>query len=222
MKPSLIFDYDGTIHDTIRIYEPSLRKVLSWLEEQYEVPIPPVNRERIASWMGMNRREMWESFLPQLPFEVREQAGAMVGKNIGVQIREHKAAWYPGIRETLDILKNEGYRMAVLSNCQNAYARSHWEEFGMERWFTAFYDCESYDYAPKTEIIRQLEQVLPKPDLVIGDRKKDLECARSSGSRFIGCLYGFGTEQELKEADALADRPEDLAELIRTQAEHSR
>ena len=35
MGASLIFDYDGTIHDTLRIYEPALLRAFKWLEEEH-------------------------------------------------------------------------------------------------------------------------------------------------------------------------------------------
>ena len=210
MKPSLIFDYDGTIHDTMRIYEPALRRAVRWLEENHQVQVPQISKTQIASWLGMNRLEILSSFLPELHLEVRDQAGALVGENVEKQVRAHQAAWYPGMEKVLDTLKEQGYAMAVLSNCQAAYGRAHWKEFHMERWFTAFYDCESFGYAPKTEIIQQLTAHLPGPYIVIGDRKHDLACAKASGSPFIGCKYGFGTEQELAEADELAECPEEI------------
>ena len=46
--------------------------------------------------------------------------------------------------------------------------------------------------------------------MVIGDRVKDLDCARAVGAAFIGCLYGYGSRQELAEADVLI---EDIGEL---------
>ena len=92
MGASLIFDYDGTIHDTLRIYEPALRRAFKWLEEEHGVRVPHTSRQRIASWLGMNRREMWDSFLPGLPVELREEAGAMVGAHMERAVRARRAA----------------------------------------------------------------------------------------------------------------------------------
>ena len=75
----------------------------------------------------------------------------------------------------------------------------------MKRWFERFYDCESYGFRPKTEIVQNIIREYPGPYLVIGDRKQDLECARSCGSLFAGCLYGYGDQGELDGADYLAE-----------------
>ena len=34
MVKTIIFDYDGTIHNTLGIYEPAFREAYQWLAEQ--------------------------------------------------------------------------------------------------------------------------------------------------------------------------------------------
>ena len=34
MTKTIIFDYDGTIHHTLGIYEPAFRETYQWLTEQ--------------------------------------------------------------------------------------------------------------------------------------------------------------------------------------------
>lgn len=215
MLPTLIFDYDGTIHDTMKIYEPAVRKTCSWLIEKKEVDparVSTLTTERISSWLGMNSKEMWNDFLPELPEALKEQASAMVGDFMAQQVQSHQAVWYPKIREVLNTLKSRGYAMVILSNCKTSYAKVHWQEFDLGQWFSAFYDCETYHFAPKTEIIWEVKKEFPGPFVVIGDRSSDLACAKASQSYFIGCSYGFGTEEELREADELAAEPADLLE----------
>lgn len=215
MKPTLVFDYDGTIHNTMLIYESAFRRCFAWLVENGYAPRQEIPEERIAGWLGMNSRDMWNSFLPELPEEIRGAASRMVGSSMVEQIREHRARWYPGAEEMLDELKSAGYTMVILSNCKIAYREANWEEFHMERWFSAFYDCESFGFAPKTEIIKEVQKRFDFPFVVIGDRRSDLECAVSCGSPFIGCLYGFCRERELDGADWCAEDVRDLPELIK-------
>lgn len=217
MKPTLIFDYDGTIHNTIGIYEPAFRSCYAWLEAEGYVPAQEISTERIAGWLGMNSREMWNSFLPGLSEELKDAASGQVGSSMVEYIRAHKAAWYPGAREALEELKSDGYTMIVLSNCKIAYRKANWETFGMERWFAEFYDCETFSFAPKTEIIKEIQKKFSGPYIVIGDRRSDLECAVSSGSAFIGCRYGFGIDGELDGADAFVDTVRELPGRIRRQ-----
>lgn len=210
MKPTLIFDYDGTIHDTLHIYEPVLRDTYHRLAQAGYVKEEPLARERIAGWLGLNAREMWDDFQPQLADEIKEQSGRRNGEEMVARIRAHQARWYANAASTLDQLKQSGYSMIVLSNCKIGYRKANWEEFQMERWFDQFYDCESYGFAPKTQIIKEILPKYEAPYVVIGDRDKDLACARVAGAAFIGCLYGYGSREELADADVLI---EDIGEL---------
>lgn len=210
MKPTLIFDYDGTIHDTLHIYEPVMRHTYHWLAQEGYVKEEPLARERIAGWLGLNAKEMWDDFQPQLADEIKEQAAKRNGDGMVALVRAHEARWYANAEVVLDQLKKSGYPMLILSNCKISYREAHWKEFQMERWFDRFYDCESYGFAPKTQIIKEILPKYEAPYVVIGDRVKDLDCARAVGAAFIGCLYGYGSRQELAEADVLI---EDIGEL---------
>lgn len=213
MRHTLIFDYDGTIHDTLRIYEPAFRQAYEWLVRHGYTRRQEITSETIAGWLGLNSREMWNSFLPELSQALKERASAMVGKGMTERIASHQAAWYPGADKMLDVLKETGHTMVILSNCKIAYREANWKEFNMQRWFAGFYDCESYGFVPKTEIITHIQKEFPGPYIIIGDRQGDLECARASGSWFIGCRYGFGQCGELDEADYIADSVEEIAKL---------
>lgn len=214
-KPTLIFDYDGTLHNTIVIYESAFRQCYDWLVKEGYAPVQKISTERISGWLGMNSREMWESFLPELPSEIKDMASDRVGRAMVEEILSHRAVWYPGAGKILDELKEEGYLMVIVSNCKIAYQKANWEEFSLGRWFAEFYNCETFGFAPKTEMIKEVRKKFADPYVVIGDRYSDLECARSCGGRFIGCRYGFGKDGELNGADFLADSVEMLPELIR-------
>lgn len=162
----------------------------------------------------MNSRDMWNSFLPELPEQVRDEASCRVGNAMAEQIRARRAVWYPGAEETLDQLKADGYTMVVVSNCKIVYHEANWRAFSMERWFAAFFDCESFEFAPKTEIIREVQKRFDAPYLFIGDRRGDLECALAWNSPFIGCRYGFGRDGELEGSDAIADSVRELPWLV--------
>jgi phosphoglycolate phosphatase len=193
---TLIFDYDGTIHDTLKIYEPAFREVYERLAGSGVIVREEITSARIAGWIGMNVKEMWDDFQPGLPAECKERAGAVIGELMMRRVRERRAVWYPGAQQVLEILGKK-YDMVVLSNCDAAYRLANWCSFGMERWFDAFYDCGTYGFAPKAEIIQNIMRTYPGGYTVIGDRAGDMACARAAGCRFIGCLYGFGVPGEL-------------------------
>lgn len=66
MTKTIIFDYDGTIHHTLGIYEPAFRETYQWLTEQKVTEEREIGSVEIAGWLGLNSKEMWNTFLPEL------------------------------------------------------------------------------------------------------------------------------------------------------------
>ncbi len=208
-KPILYFDYDGTIHDTMRIYKPAVLQVTEELiGSGYEVEVP--SDERIASWLGMTAADMWQDFCPDLPRKTRDEAGKKVGAVMTKLTKAGQAVWYQGAEEVLTEFRKRGYSLAVLSNCSVGYAREQWAAFHMERWFSAFYDSESYGWIPKPEILKKITAEEPYPVIMIGDRETDMISGHAAGGNSIGCLYGFGSEEELQTADFLVKNIKEL------------
>lgn len=213
MLPLLIFDYDGTIHNTVKIYEPAVRAVHDWLKENGHCPPPDLTSDRIKGWLGMNYKEMWEDFMPGLSKEVRDEAARRVGDFMVNEIEAHNAEWYPGVEEVLERLLRVGFPMVVLSNCKISYKQANRKEFDIDKYFLDFVDCETFDFAPKTEIIQKMNRTT-NDIIVIGDRKSDLDCARAGRGRFIGCTYGYAPTGELEGADDLIDDISELPKIL--------
>ncbi len=210
----LIFDYDGTIHNTLGIYEPAFRYAYQCLVEEGLAKEQEISRKRIAGWLGLNSKEMWNDFMPELDQKYKDLSSKRVGDSMAERIRNHQAVWYKGAKEALDQLAEAGYTMVILSNCKISYREAHVEEFQTSRWFQKFYDCESYGFRPKTEIVEEVRKEYPGKCIVIGDRKHDLQCAKAISAPFIGCEYGFGEKGELEEADLLIGDVRELPEAV--------
>lgn len=216
-KKLLVFDHDGTIHDTMRIYGPAFRSIYKTLVKKGLASDVELSDEKIGSYLGMNVKDMWEDFMPQLPTEERQKAASAIGRLMMQYLNEGKARWYQGTEETLEILKQQGYHMVILSNCETDQGRQYFEAFQMERFFDKWYDCETYDFAPKSEIIKEIQKDYEKEIeqyIVIGDRDSDREAALSINCPFIGCLYGFAKKGELDDSDALIENITCLPEAI--------
>ena len=80
MTKTIIFDYDGTIHHTLGIYEPAFRETYQWLTEQKVTEEREIGSVEIAGWLGLNSKEMWNTFLPELDQSYKEQASRMVDR----------------------------------------------------------------------------------------------------------------------------------------------
>lgn len=215
MRPTLVFDYDGTIHDTMKIYEPAFRKCYEGLVRGGYLPNEPIDPSRIAGWLGMNVKEMWQDLAPELSEEMQSRGAKEIGDEMRRLVESHQARWYDGAEETLSVLKENGFSMIILSNCQTSYGKAHWKEFQMERWFLQWFDCESFNYSPKSEIMKEIQKRYPGDLVMIGDRYSDLDAAKSVGCSFVGCSYGYGAPRELVDAGYLIHDIRELPPVLR-------
>ncbi|MBQ8961888.1 MAG: HAD hydrolase-like protein [Ruminococcus sp.] len=215
----LIFDYDGTVHETLRIYEPAFRNTYGWLVENGYAQPKEISSEEIGHWLGYNSTDMWNSFMPGLDPEIKEKARIMLGEDMAERIESGQGALYPGAEEVLLGLREQGHTLIFLSNCRIHYMERHRRAFRLERFFHRFYCCEEFGFIPKYEIFRRFAPELPGPFIVIGDRFHDIETAAKNGLRSVGCGYGYGTKDELSAADIIINDvkqlPAAVEELLR-------
>ena len=216
MQDYIILDYDGTIHDTMRIYKKAFLKAYEWLVQEGKAVRREFDDSQISRWLGFNSKEMWNTFMPTLEEEYKTKASGMIGESMVQQVKQGGASLYNGAEKALEELKRDGNRLIFLSNCKEAYRDVHRRFFGLDRFFDDFYCCETYDFIPKGDIIPYILKEHPGNYLSIGDRGSDFAAARQNGIPFIACLYGFGSREEYEEAERFANDVKELPGLVRS------
>ncbi len=212
---NLIFDYDGTLHETMRIYGPAFRKNYELLVSRDLAEPREFSDTEIGYWLGFTAGDMWNRFAPSLSDEEKAACSFRIQEEMRRLIEDGTAQLYPCVPDMMDRLRAEGYRMLLLSNCKTVYLQSHRNRFDLDRWFHDYYWSEGYGWKSKTEILKLLLEKYPGESIVIGDRILDMQCAADCGIPSIGCAYGYAPAlDELKTAAAIAERPEDLEILI--------
>lgn len=209
---SLIFDYDGTIHESMRTYAPAFRDTMKWLSDNGYVEDKEYADSEISRWLGFNSADMWGQFHPELSTEIREKARKMLGDNMAQRVDNGEGALFEGAEDMLSELKAQGHTLIFLSNCRIHYMERHRRVFGLDRFFDYFYCCEEYDFLPKYQIFRVFSPLHEPPFIVIGDRFHDIETAAENGLPSIGCAYGYGSMKELAAADIIVSSPADIPE----------
>ena len=118
-------------------------------------------------------------------------------------------AVYPGIENMLAQLEKKGYILAVASSKPEVYVRQIMDHFGLTRYFTEIGGSElNGRRTNKTEVI---EDVLKRLNMdkhrdqviMVGDKEHDVYGARKAGLECIAVSFGYGTEEELKQAKPL-------------------
>lgn len=200
---AIIFDLDGTLLDTLTDLAVSVNCVL--IDAGY--PVHPVDAYR--NFVGDGAAMLIERVLPQ---EERSAQNVQALLKRFLEIYSH--SWrvntrpYPGVPSMLDQLTSKGIPMAVLSNkphdltleCVNTLL-PRWrfgailgERTGIPR---------KPDPAGAHQISRDLG-VAAAQFAFLGDSAVDMRTAAAAGMFPVGALWGFQSEQQLREAGAKA------------------
>lgn len=207
---NLIFDYDGTIHNSMMTYAPAFRDTMKWLSDNGYIAEKEYADSEISCWLGFNSTDMWNAFQPDLDRDIKEKVRKMLGENMAQRVENGEGALFDGVPGMFAALKEKGYNLIFLSNCRIHYMERHKRVFGLDRFFDAFYCCEEFDFIPKYEIFNTIKSQHKGEFIVIGDRFHDIETAVKHNLKSIGCGYGYGSADELSVADIIVNSPSEI------------
>lgn len=128
---------------------------------------------------------------------------------------------YDGIPEALKLLCDQGHELHLATAKPHTYARRITAHFGLDRFLSEQFGPElDGTRSNKGDLLAHALKRLglnPSECLMVGDRHHDFDAARAVGMRSIGVAWGYGPDDELKQADArcvsIADLPGIVAKL---------
>ena len=212
---AVVFDLDGTLLDTA----PEFIVVLHQLREEHAMERLP--EECIRSKVSHGARALVTLSLGLQPGdegfeEKRVRLLEIYSGVLGTATRP-----YSGIEDLLAALTSEGLDWGISTNKPSAYTYPLLEAIALQPPPRSVV-CGDEVANPKPHpqsLYLNCEHLGCKPDEVIyiGDHQRDIEAGRAAGMRTIAAAYGYIDEDDKPGewgADAIAQRPEDLAQLI--------
>ena len=214
MAKFVLFDLDGTLNDPYEGITSCIRYALS------SVGLDETDPERLKSFIGPPLRNTFSLY----GFD-EEKCEELVAK-----YREkflvtgiHQNVTYDGVVEMLEALKNGGCKIA-LASCKPEHAcKIILEETGMLKYFDVVSGAtldKTLDTKPAI-IGLSLQRLGVKEDelehvYMVGDRDMDIIGAHENKITGIGVLYGYGGEEELKNAgaDYIISSPLELVDIV--------
>ena len=124
---------------------------------------------------------------------------------------------YPHVNTTLKTLVERGYHLYLATAKPHVYAKKILTHFGLSEYFTQIYGSElTGERTHKGELIAYIleqEQLNPTNCIMVGDRKYDILGAQQNGVATVAVTYGYGTAEEIKNADIQIHSFDDLLNL---------
>lgn len=202
MKEYFLFDLDGTLTDP----KQGITTCVQYALKSFGIDEPDL--DKLEPFIGPPLKD---SFMQFYGFD-EEKAEAAVEKyrerfkDVGL----YENAIYVGIDEMLLTLKQNGMHLAVASSKPTVYVERILEHFKIKQYFEVIVGSElDGTRVNKDEVVQEALNRLFKGRVIekdkvymIGDRKFDVEGAKAQGIESVGVSYGYGSLEELKEAQA--------------------
>ncbi len=210
----ICFDNDGTLFVSDEVANPAIQRCFVLFARQHGLDLPAPSDEEICKLTGKPGPEFYSEILPQ---ELRELAPRFRDLCLDEEVREvlARGRLYPGIEDLLRGLRAAGTRTALVSNGGERYIAAVAERAGYGGLLDGIYHFGRNGLLRKADMIRTAARELGAATAVmVGDRASDRDAAVEAGVPFIGCLYGYGTSQELGGAQVLVRNPGELARAL--------
>ncbi|MBD8498487.1 HAD-IA family hydrolase [Paenibacillus arenosi] len=215
MSLSVIFDMDGTLFQTDKILEISLRDTFDHLRllqlwgDETETPI-----EKYRAIMGVPLPVVWETLLPEHDDEVRQQANVWFREKLIAHIHCGNGALYPYVEEVMQYFKEKNYPIYIASNGEIEYLHAIVNYYKLDQWVTETCSIQHIQSQNKSDLVRSImEKYKIKDAVVVGDRISDIKAAKENGLIAVGCNFDFAQEDELAHADIVINRLDELKTL---------
>jgi phosphoglycolate phosphatase len=207
---TLIFDFDGTLADTLGLGIEEFRK---FFKDSKQL----TDGAAIERLRGMTARQAFKAVgirwwqLPKLAYLAREA----VRKNIA-NIKS-----FDGMHTTLKRLQDAGLHMMIVSSNSTKNIEVFLQSNHMDNYFEHYYGgLGVFDKARALKKVMRANGLTPDECVYIGDEARDIEAAHRVGMRPISVTWGFNNRKALQAAKAqtLVDRPQDLLKLFAAKA----
>lgn len=197
-KKAILFDLDGTLTDS---GEGIINCALMTLE-RFGLPLP--SREEMRVFVGPPLTDTFAKFgVPQ----DRVDEAVAIYRSRYIPIGAYENEPYPGIREMLASLQEQGFRLYVATSKPEGMSVKILEHFDLARYFTRICGAASdRSRSTKEEVISYLLEETGESGnmIMVGDTIYDIVGAKALGIPAIGVSWGYGVVEDMEKAGAVA------------------
>lgn len=210
MQKNILFDLDGTLTDSGEGIINCAKLAL----EYFRLPVPDEHAMRV--FVGPPLDETFVSF--GVPRDRAEEA-VRVFRSRYLTVGKFENKPYPGIREALQTLCEQGHSLYVATSKPEVTAVEILDKFDLSRYFVKICGATlDKSRSSKSSVIAYLleQGVEPENSVMVGDTAYDVLGAASHGIPTIGVSWGYGVVSDMEQAGAkaIAHTMEELVALV--------
>jgi len=196
----IIFDFDGTLGDTRRNIVTTMQMTIA------ELGLPERTDDECASKIGLPLDGCFEALYPDEAKETIRHCTDTYRRIFQENLQTMKPQVFPKVKETLSILKEQGYTLTIASSRWHKSLSELTNDLGIGDYISYLVGADDVEKAkPNPEPV--LKTLIAtgfnaNQTLVVGDMNVDILMGKNAGVKTCGVTYGNGTKRELEEAGA--------------------
>lgn len=206
MITTIIFDFDGTIADTM----PKVKRILFRYAPSFGYK--KINDRDIELLRNMKAQDALKTIgipIYKLLFFVNK-----VKKELNKDIESTKPA--PGIKSLLSKLKNKGIRLGILSSNLHDSINKFLKKNDLDLFDFIYTGTSIFG---KHRLLKDLlikRRLTHKEVIYVGDETRDIEAAQKAKIKVIAVTWGLNKKEILREQepDYLVDKPEEILNIV--------
>lgn len=214
-----IIDLDGTMLDTVPDFELALNGMRA------DFKLAPIGQDVIKPMVGKGSEKLIRDVLaldyePERIDAVFDEAMASYQRHY-LAINGERSVLYAGVIEGLQAMREQGLRLACVTNKPVAVATPLLAQKGLAPYFELLYGGDSFpkkkpDPMPLLQVCSDFD-LAPPSVVAIGDSSNDAEAARAARCYVLTVPYGYnhGRPVQSIDSDGIVNSLLDAAELIR-------
>jgi phosphoglycolate phosphatase len=219
---AIAFDLDGTLIDSVPDLAAATNATLA--QNQYQ----PVTEALVRSWVGNGAQVLMQralSYVSAMPEDapdlqvILEPIMPQFMHHYGEHLQKHSRL-YPGVVDTLQQLKQAGFKLAIVTNKPYRFTVPLLTAFGLDDLFSEVLGGDSLakmkpDPMPLQHLLKQW-QLDESQLLMIGDSKNDILAAKAANVMSIGLTYGYnyGEDIGLSSPHAICENFADIEQYL--------
>ncbi len=213
----ICFDMDGTIYTSEGILLPSYHTGIDSFNAKYNMNLAKPSLEELEHQIGQPVRIIFQNLFPELTGDERlQELSKLVLDFFLKEISNKGGRLFPDVYSTLEQLKGRGYSLAIASNGRKEYLKEILNAFNLEHFFLPLVAIDEQEITEKAHILQNymsVHSVSSEEILMIGDRSSDLEASEKIQCPFIGCSYGFASN-EIEKAEIIVTNIKQILDYI--------
>jgi phosphoglycolate phosphatase len=194
----LLFDLDGTLVDSFPGISRSINQTLTTVGRE------PVPEAQLRQFVGKRLAAIFSTLLGAEDEALVDRA-VEIYRPLFDEVGILDSRVFPGIPEALATLRDAGHSLQVVTVRSLGSAKLVVRHCGLEQYFDAVHGPDrSLRSGDKADLVRaalDLAGADPRDAIMIGDRSDDVRAARTHGVHAVAIEWGYGTADELREAE---------------------